>query len=212
MSSPDENTRIEAPKYPNFPVDELHYELKCTCLREADRRMCASIAARATDPSERENAKAELEVLFRAGAAGELSNKELTNLAEAWVLSAEARLALKEERQSDVDGLTEAAFALLTSNLTESARRRRKAEMASAKDVCVEAFCDAMLDRRPKGGWDDHSHAAATMAPVLASIIRKHEEAYGGRLWKRDPADLILEWLEKARGPVYEAYRGRSPL
>jgi hypothetical protein len=199
----------EASPHSVLGVEELYLDLQHDCLSQDNRLACVQIAELALDPCQQESAKAQLIALHLSASGNSIGNKECENLAEAWIHAAKARRAVDEGHGAAAQTFIDSAYTLLTANMKLQAHRRLFDRKTKCRQECIEEFAKLVRAKRPTGGWTDHSAVAKALDRTLAIIIdQKKRES--GPLWRKDPAALIIEWLARKKGPVYEAYRGRG--
>lgn len=190
-------------------VERLYGELNLWCLGDSQGTQCANIAALALDSSQEQSAKTQLVALYRSTREKEPpGEEECDNVAEAWIHAVKARRAIDDGDAGTAKTHVGKAFDLLSANLAGKRKRKRKLNRDVARRECVKYFAELVLKRRPARGWTDPSQVAKTLAQELARIIEN--QSPDGPLWKKEPAALILEWLDEKKGAVFEAYRGRG--
>ncbi|PXV55445.1 hypothetical protein SAMN04487785_1113 [Dyella jiangningensis] len=190
-------------------VDRLYGELHLWCLGDSQGMQCANIAALALDSSQQQSAKTQLVALYRSIREKDSPDgEECDNVAEAWIHAVKARKAILDGDASTVKTHVDEAFDLLSASLASGRKRERKFNRDKARRECVKDFAELVLKRRPPRGWADPSQVAKALGQELVRIIES--QSPDRALWKKEPAVLILEWLDKKKGPVFEAYRGRG--
>lgn len=198
----------QAPSRYLAAVDRLYGELDLWCLGDSQGMQCADIAALALDSSQQQSAKTQLVALYRSIREKDSpSGEECDNVAEAWIHAVKARRAILDGDASAVKTHVDEAFDLLSASLAGERKRKRKLNRDKARRECVKDFAELVLKRRPARGWTDPSQVVKTLGQELVRIIEN--QSPDDPLWKKEPAVLILEWLDKKKGAVFEAYRGR---
>jgi hypothetical protein len=191
-------------------VELLFLDLNQGCLKRDEWLACVRTAVLSLDPSKQQAIKEQLMDLYLSASGGNsLSSKERENFAKAWIHAADARRAVVEGLGDTVQAHLDGAYTLLTLNLKIRSHREILDNKTKGRQECIEEFAKLVRAHRPVRGWLDYSDVARTLDRALVSVIGKKEIACGP-LWNRDPAELIIDWLSKKKGPVYEAYRGRE--
>ncbi len=187
-------------------VELLYLDFENDYLDRDEWLACIRATALSPDPSKQQATK---EQLMAPYLLANCSNKECENFADAWIHAARAREAVVKGHGDAVQTHVDSAYTFLAANKKTQLHGNLLRMKARARQECVDEFAKLVQAKRPAGGWTDDSHVARELQQALAIIIEKKKREYGP-LWKNNSGVLIIDWLAKKKGPVYEAYRGRG--